>query len=104
MSVKHAKFTATGFLFGSSITASYQDILSMEDDADVLIVCNSLDQPVYLLMPNESGTVDILIPANCSFSLDLMTNRKRIAKGTIRIKAYSTLPSASGLLSIIAVR
>lgn len=104
MTVKHAEFQTSGVMLAASVTVNFQTLLSMLDDADILVVANSLDQPVVITIPNETGAPgQMTVPGFCSFSIDLMTNNKRVAKGTVQIKALSSLPT-SGLISVTAIK
>lgn len=107
--IKHVAFDDYGFKAFGSVTSSYTTLLTLTDDADVLMVFNTLDQPVLLEVPSKSEkstastTKEIRLPANASFSIDCRTNQKRIPKGTIRIKYASGAPT-SGEINITALR
>lgn len=109
MSIKHVAFDNYGGLAFGSVTASYTTLLSLTDDADVLLVFNTLNAAVILQVPSKSekatsvSTREIYLPTGCSFSIDCRTNSKRVAKGDIKIKYASGAPT-SGEISITAVR
>lgn len=99
MSIKHIEFNNYGYLAGTSITSSYQTLVTMTDDADMMFVFNSCDTSLVLEVPSKFTTAEIRLPAKNSFVLDGRTNSKRIAKGLIRVKYASSVPT-SGEISI----
>lgn len=109
MSIKHINFDDYGYKAFGSVTASYTTLLSLSDDADVLFIFNTLNQPILLQLPSKLerassvGTKEVRLPASVSFSIDCRTNSKRVAKGDIKIKYASAAPT-SGEITITAVR
>lgn len=104
MGIKHAVIQNSGTITASAITASFADVLAMDDDCDVLVILNSLDTSTVVTLPNETGSPgEITLPGGSGMTLDFRTNGQRLAKGTIQAKSLSTLPSF-GLLSITAIR
>lgn len=103
MAIKHLEFDLYGYIAGASLTADYQDVLALSDDADVLLVFNTCDQAILLEVPSKLSTQEVRLPARASFTIDCRTNSKRIARGTIRAKHAGGVPT-TGELSITAVR
>lgn len=101
MQPTHATFY-NGYIAGTSVTGTYQDLLALSDDADVIIVMNGCNAPLFLSLPNRGSTTNVYIPALASFALDGRTNANRIAKGTIQIKHAGSAPT-SGDLSVLVV-
>jgi hypothetical protein len=102
VSIKHTKFRSSGVMAFGTVTANFQTLLALGDDADILIVSNSLDVPIVLRVPNETGTAEITLADSTSFTIDSRANDQKIAKGTVAIKAYSALP-AYGLISVTSI-
>ena len=108
--IKHILFDPYGYLDGASITTSFQNLLSLSDDADVLLVFNTLDQPVILNLPSKSekataiSYVQMRLPKGANLALDARTNNKRFCKGIIQIKAVSTIPTTGTEITITALR
>lgn len=102
MSIRHVEFDAYGYLDGASITASYQTLVAMSDDADVLFVFNNCDTSLILQIPSKLTTAEMRLPPKASFVLDGRTNSKRIAKGLIRVKYASNVPTAGEITVTVA--
>lgn len=103
MSIKHLTFDTSASIAFGSITATYADLLSMSDDADVIFIFNTTDAPILLNLPSGANVrKDFRLPASSSVSIDCRSNSKRIAKGTIQIK-YVSIPT-SGEVTVTVVR
>lgn len=103
MAIKHLEFDDYGYLAGTSITDSYQDLLSLSDDADVILVFNTCDQAVILKVPSKLSTKEVRLPARASFSIDGRVNSKRLAKGVIQVK-HAGVAVTSGEICASVVR
>jgi hypothetical protein len=107
--IKHVDFDDYGFLTGTSVTGSYQTLLTLTDDVDVLFVFNTCDKSLLLQVPSKAlkatstTTKEIRLPVNASFVIDCRTNDKRIAKGIIKVKHAGVVPT-TGEISITACR
>ncbi len=103
MSIKHVEFDNYGYLDGASLTGSFVDLLTVSDDADVLLVFNSCSEAIVLKVPSKLSTKEIRLPARASFVLDGRTNSKRLAKGVIQVKHAGVVPTA-GEVCVSVVR
>ncbi len=108
MAIKHLQFDDSATIEFSSLTGTYQNLLSMSDDADVVFIYNTTNQAVLLKMP--SGIVnkvlvykDIRLPATATIAIDCRTNSKRIAKAIIQVKHAGSAPT-SGEVTITVAR
>jgi hypothetical protein len=103
MAIKHVEFDDFGFLLGTSLTGSYQTLLSLSDDADVLAIFNTCDNPITLQVPSKLSTKEIRLPARASTVFDFRTNSKRMAKGIIKVKHSGVAPT-TGEISVTVFR
>lgn len=103
MATKHVEFDDYGTIQGTALTGSYQTVLSMTDDADVLAIFNTCDNPIILQVPNKLTTKEIRLAARASTVFDFRTNQKRLAKGLIRAKHAGAAPT-TGELSVTVFR
>ena len=103
VAIKHVEFDDYGYLDGTSVASTYATILTLTDDVDVLFIFNTCDQSLILSIPSKLSTKEMRLPAKCSFVLDCRANSKRIAKGLVRVKYASAVPT-SGEISVTAVR
>lgn len=109
MSIKHVSFDDYGLLDFNGVKSTFQDVLTMSDDADVLFIFNTLDADVVLQVPSKSerlrviGSKEIYLPANQGFVLDCRSNAKRVPRGIIRVKWFSAAPTV-GVISATVVR
>lgn len=102
MTIKHLTFDNSGTIEFGALTADYQTIVAMSDDADFLFVYNTTDVAVMLSIPNgANATRDIRYPAKSSMAIDCRTNSKRIAKGSIQVK-YVTIPTLGEVTVTVA--
>ena len=103
MSIKHLTFDDSAFVLYSALTGSYQNLLTLSDDCDILFVMNTCDTAVYLNIPSGAAVrKQIRFPAGSSIALDCRTNSKRIAKGVIQVK-YDSAPT-TGEVTVTAAR
>lgn len=109
MSNKHADFDDYGQLAASSLTGSYQTLLTLTDDADILILFNTSNHDLILRVPSKAArstsatTKEIYVCAAQPFVLDLRPGSKRLAKGLIEVKHAGVAPT-SGSISATALR
>ncbi|OQB10451.1 MAG: hypothetical protein BWY21_00372 [Parcubacteria group bacterium ADurb.Bin216] len=103
MSIKHLQFDNSATIAFGSITNTYQNLLALSDDTDILFIANTTNAPMLFSIPSGYNSYkDIRMPASTSMSIDCRSNSKRIAKGTIQIK-YVSAPT-SGEVTITAAR
>lgn len=108
MTVRHLGFDDYGSIDGTSLTTSYQDLITLTDDIDILFVFNSTTVSIILtipsyLPPKTYSTKQFRIPANGSVAIDCRTNSKKISKGTIQVKSV-TGAAASGEVTVNVCR
>lgn len=103
MAIKHLTFDDSGVIIYSSVTAAYQTMLAMTDDADVIFFINATDAPMYFRIPSGSGATKVIrVPANVTMTIDCRSNAKRIAKGSIEIKYASGAPTTGEVIVTVA--
>lgn len=102
MSIKHISFDPYGYVAGTSITGSYQTVLSLSDDSDFLFIFNTCDTALIMRVPSYTSTAEIRLPAGANFSLDCRTNSKRLAKGNIEIKYAGAAPTTGEFCVTVA--
>lgn len=110
MSIKHISFDDSASVAFGSITASYTNLLTMSDDADIILVFNTCNTAIQLSIPagftnTRPPTLqskNIRFPAGSSVAIDGRSNSKRIAKGIIQVR-YVTAP-ASGEVTVTVIR
>jgi len=101
--IKHLTFDDSASLAGSSITASYQTLIAMSDDADFLFLYNTTNVALLFTIPSgANATKEIRLPTGASLAIDCRTNSKRIAKGTIQVKHVGTAPSTGEVCITVA--
>lgn len=105
MAIKHALFQDSGVTPFGSVTANFSTLLALDNDCDVLHLFNTTNEPAVISLPNELPypASNIFLDKGCAVSFDFRSNSKRIAKGTLRVKAYASLPT-SGYVSVTVTR
>jgi len=94
VSIKHLQLDDTETLLADAVTSSFQTVLSMSDDADLIFINNGTDVSVLVRIPSGYSATKILrITGLTSMTIDCRSNSKRIAKGLIEVSAASNLPS-----------
>lgn len=94
MSIKHLTLDDTQTLLADAVTSSFQTILSMSDDADLVFIHNGTDVSILVRIPSGYAATKVLrITGMTSMTIDCRSNSKRIAKGLIEACAASDLPS-----------
>lgn len=97
MSIKHAEFQPYGKINGTSITGTYQTVLTLSGDADIFFIFNSCDKELIVSVP---GTPDAFyLPPTRSLTFDARTNKKRIKAGTFEVKHAGVAPT-TGIFSV----
>lgn len=89
--IKHAEIPARGKLDCSSVTASYAEVSTFDDDLRLLFVFNTLNQPVIVSL--DGGVTDHFELDEEGFDIDLRAGSMALAKPTVSVKAVSTLPT-----------
>ena len=107
MSIKHLQFDNSGTLEFGALTGSYQNLLALTDDVDVMFIYNATNAAMMFRVP--SGVVanvlqykEIRLPATSTISIDCRTNSKRIAKGTVQVKYASGAPTSGEVVVTVA--
>lgn len=104
MSIKHLQFEDSATIAGSSLTNSYQPLLELSDDCDIVFLFNTTDGPILLRVPSgAAATKEIRLPMGSTMSIDARGNSKRLAKGTISVK-YAAGATSSGEVTITVAR
>lgn len=107
--IKHISLDDYGYLTGTAITGTYQDLIALTDDADFILVFNSCDKALILKVPSKAerstsvSTKEIRVPSGLSFTIDCRANQKRFPKGTIQVKHAGAAPT-TGEVTVTAGR
>lgn len=103
MSIKHITFDDSASLSYFSITGSYQTLLTLSDDADILWLANSTDALILFQVPSSTTTKIIQLLPGASKCIDARSNSKRVAKGLIKV-CYSLAAPTAGYVEATAAR
>lgn len=107
MSTKHASFDDYGVLAFGDVLSTYVTLLTPTDDADFLMIFNTLNTDVILEVPSKNErsatytTKEIYVTAGTPFVLDFRAGVKRLAKGLIRVKYFSGAPTSGSIAATV---
>jgi hypothetical protein len=97
-----ATIPATGRVTGTSITASYQNLLVMGGDAVALNVINATDKT--LLISLDNGTTDsLIVPPTAMVTYDFGANHRKLDSDTIQVK-HDGSAATSGYVTATVMR
>lgn len=104
MSIKHITFDDSASMAYYQITSSYQTLLTLTDDADIIWLYNTTTAEMAFKVPSGANTTKVLlILPGCSMCIDARGNSKRVAKGTIQVKIWNGNASI-GSVSVTVAR
>jgi len=97
---QHAYIPSVQKISGTSLTTSYQEMATFDDDLFQLLILNSCNRPIVISL--DGGVTDQFELDGDDLILDMRANQIAIARPSIQIKALSEIPT-SGSVRISAV-
>lgn len=95
MSIKHSVFTPYGAIDGTSLTGSYQTVLTPGNDLCSIYLLSSCDKPIIVSL--DGGVTDHFKLDNDGLVFDGRTNSKHIRNPVIKAKHAGVVPTTGSI-------
>lgn len=97
----HAFVGGSATVVGTAITGTYASLLTATDDAVLVVIQNTCNQPLQITFDGGDTDFDLLCAADVT--LDLRTNNMVFPSPDIRIRHTGTAPTRGDLAVAILV-